>query len=102
MNVVDLSVPLVIKFEDPINRIDDLMCKSLDVVEHNIPMVTYTPEEVSVFIYTIRVCYCMHLESTRLCFVILIIKKQFFVNLKVYFYFKVAPILYGFYINWNH
>ncbi|XP_025412300.1 lipid storage droplets surface-binding protein 1 [Sipha flava] len=46
LNVVDLSVPLVIKFEEPINRIDDLMCKSLDVVEHNIPMVTYTPEEI--------------------------------------------------------
>jgi perilipin-2 len=36
----------VIKFEDPINRIDDLMCKSLDVVEYNIPIVTYTPEEI--------------------------------------------------------
>lgn len=49
LNVADLSVPLIIKFEDPINRIDDIMCKSLDVVEHNIPMVTYTPEEVSTF-----------------------------------------------------
>ncbi|XP_060880920.1 lipid storage droplets surface-binding protein 1 isoform X2 [Metopolophium dirhodum] len=46
LSVVDMSVPLVIKFEDPINRIDDIMCKSLDVVEHNVPMVTYTPEEI--------------------------------------------------------
>jgi len=49
LNVMDMSVPLVIKFEDPINRIDDIMCKSLDVVEQNVPMVTYTPEEVSAF-----------------------------------------------------
>lgn len=49
LSVVDMTVPLVIKFEDPINRIDDIMCKSLDVVEQNIPMVTYTPEEVSAF-----------------------------------------------------
>jgi len=49
LSVVDMSVPLVIKFEDPINRIDDIMCKSLDVVEQNVPMVTYTPEEVSTF-----------------------------------------------------
>lgn len=48
LGVVELSAPLVIKFEDPINKIDDLMCKSLDVVEHNVPIVTYTPEEVSV------------------------------------------------------
>ncbi|CAI6369041.1 unnamed protein product [Macrosiphum euphorbiae] len=46
LSVADMSVPLVIKFEDPINRIDDIMCKSLDVVEYNIPMVTYTPEEI--------------------------------------------------------
>ncbi|CAH1713776.1 lipid storage droplets surface-binding protein 1 isoform X2 [Aphis gossypii] len=46
LSVVDMTVPLVIKFEDPINRIDDIMCKSLDVVEQNIPMVTYTPEEI--------------------------------------------------------
>ncbi|XP_060840725.1 lipid storage droplets surface-binding protein 1 isoform X2 [Rhopalosiphum padi] len=46
LSVVDMSVPLVIKFEDPINRIDDIMCKSLDVVEQNVPMVTYTPEEI--------------------------------------------------------
>ncbi|KAL4149603.1 hypothetical protein QTP88_003509 [Uroleucon formosanum] len=46
LSVVDMSVPLIIKFEDPINKIDDIMCKSLDVVEHNIPMVTYTPEEI--------------------------------------------------------
>jgi len=49
LSVVDLSVPLVIKFEDPINRIDDIMCKSLDIVEQNVPMITYTPEEVSTF-----------------------------------------------------
>jgi len=46
LSVVDMSVPLVIKFEDPINRIDDIMCKSLDIVEQNVPMVTYTPEEI--------------------------------------------------------
>ncbi|XP_015375606.1 PREDICTED: lipid storage droplets surface-binding protein 1 [Diuraphis noxia] len=46
LSVVDLSVPLVIKLEDPINRIDDIMCKSLDIVEQNIPMITYTPEEI--------------------------------------------------------
>lgn len=44
--VVDLSIPIVTKFEDPINKIDDLMCKSLDLVEQNAPIVTYTPEEV--------------------------------------------------------
>lgn len=46
LNMVDLTVPIVIKLEDPINRIDDIMCKSLDIVEHNIPIVTYTPEEI--------------------------------------------------------
>lgn len=46
LSVVDMSVPLIIKFEDPINRIDDIMCKSLDVVEQNVPVVTYTPEEI--------------------------------------------------------
>lgn len=46
LGVVELSTPLVIKFEDPINKIDDLMCKSLDIVEHNVPIVTYTPEEI--------------------------------------------------------
>ncbi|XP_025209070.1 lipid storage droplets surface-binding protein 1 isoform X2 [Melanaphis sacchari] len=46
LSVVDMSVPLVIKFEDPINKIDDIMCKSLDIVEQNVPMVTYTPEEI--------------------------------------------------------
>lgn len=46
-SVVDLTVPLVTKLEDPINKIDDLMCKSLDIVVENVPIVTYTPEEVS-------------------------------------------------------
>jgi len=46
MGVVDMTVPIVIKFEEPLNRIDDLMCKSLDIVEQNIPIVTYTPEEI--------------------------------------------------------
>lgn len=53
LSVVDMSVPLAIKFEDPINKIDDIMCKSLDVVEYNVPMVTYTPEEVS----AVKTCY---------------------------------------------
>ncbi|XP_050428274.1 lipid storage droplets surface-binding protein 1-like isoform X2 [Adelges cooleyi] len=44
--VVDLSVPLVAKLEDPINKIDEIMCKSLDVVEQNVPFITYTPEEI--------------------------------------------------------
>ncbi|XP_050531814.1 lipid storage droplets surface-binding protein 1 [Daktulosphaira vitifoliae] len=44
--VVDMSVPLVTKFEDPINKIDEMICKSLDVVEQNVPFVTYTPEEM--------------------------------------------------------
>lgn len=47
LSVVDISTPIVVKFEDPINKIDSLMCKSLDLVEYNVPMVTYTPEEVS-------------------------------------------------------
>lgn len=44
--VADMYVPIVIKLEDPINKIDDLMCKSLDIVEHNFPIITYTPEEI--------------------------------------------------------
>lgn len=50
LNVVDITAPIVIKFEDPINRIDDFMCKSLDVVVQKVPIVTYTPEEVNIFI----------------------------------------------------
>lgn len=50
LSVVDLSNPLIIKFEEPINRIDNLMCKSLDLVEHNLPIVTYTPSEVSFYV----------------------------------------------------
>ncbi|VVC42496.1 Hypothetical protein CINCED_3A005291 [Cinara cedri] len=46
LSVVDISTPIVVKFEDPINKIDEIMCKSLDIVEHNVPMVTYTPEEI--------------------------------------------------------
>lgn len=52
--VVDMSVPLVTKFEDPINKIDDLMCKSLDLVEQNAPIVTYTPEEVNILFYSLH------------------------------------------------
>lgn len=47
LGVIDLTVPLVIKLENPINKIDDIMCKSLDIVEENLPIITYTPEEVS-------------------------------------------------------
>lgn len=47
LNVVDMSVPIAVKFGEPINRIDSIMCKSLDIVEHNIPIVTYTPHMVS-------------------------------------------------------
>lgn len=54
LGVVEFSTPLVIKFEDPINKIDDLMCKSLDIVEQNVPIVTYTPEEVSVCFRVVR------------------------------------------------
>lgn len=51
LTVYDMSVPIIIKLEDPINKIDDLMCKSLDIVVHNAPFVTYTPEEVSIILF---------------------------------------------------
>lgn len=51
LTVYDMSVPIIIKLEDPINKIDDLMCKSLDIVVHNAPFVTYTPEEMY---YTVK------------------------------------------------
>jgi len=62
MNVVDLSMPFVNKFEDPINKIDKFMCKSLDIIEENVPMVNYSPEEVRGFIYS---AYVILKFSTR-------------------------------------
>lgn len=46
-NVVHACAPLAVMFGEPINRIDDVLCKSLAVVEQNIPFVTYTPRKVS-------------------------------------------------------
>lgn len=46
MTVAGLSGPFVNNFGDHIDKIDQLMCKSLDAVERNVPMVSRSPREV--------------------------------------------------------
>lgn len=41
---VESTVPLVTLLEKPVNAVDFLVCRSLDVIEKNIPVITYPPD----------------------------------------------------------
>lgn len=45
---LETTLPAVIVLERPITLIDSLLCKSLDVVEERVPVVTLPPHMVSV------------------------------------------------------
>ncbi|KAI5733808.1 hypothetical protein M8J76_016190 [Diaphorina citri] len=43
---IDLTKPTVALFEQPILIMDNLLCKSLDVVEQKVPVINYSPEVI--------------------------------------------------------
>ena len=60
----ETSLPAVIALEQPIALFDSLLCKSLDLVEERIPMVTLPPAVVSA--ETELVCVSLKTACCRL------------------------------------
>jgi hypothetical protein len=63
---LETTLPAVIVLERPIALFDSLLCKSLDIVEERVPVVTLPPDQVcvvmiGVFIgYKFQLCVCGH------------------------------------------
>lgn len=43
---IDLSRPGIVMFDGPIHLIDEILCKSLDMVEEAMPMIKSNPDKV--------------------------------------------------------
>uniref|UniRef100_V5G204 Lipid storage droplets surface-binding protein 1 n=1 Tax=Anoplophora glabripennis TaxID=217634 RepID=V5G204_ANOGL len=43
---VEVATPAIVLFKGPISSIDKLVCKSLDIVEHNVPSINLPPEMI--------------------------------------------------------
>ena len=48
---VESTLPLVTLFDKPVHAVDYVVCCSLDIIEKNLPGITYPPEVVSKHIY---------------------------------------------------
>lgn len=44
---IDLSRPAIVLFDGPIHLFDEILCKSLDMVEDALPVIKKEPKEVS-------------------------------------------------------
>jgi hypothetical protein len=70
---LETTLPAVIVLERPIALIDSLLCKSLDVVEERVPVVTLPPYQVSVksklvCVYQLQIFNCTLLVTGVLFF----------------------------------
>lgn len=48
---IDLSKPTIVLLDGPIHLIDEILCKSLDMVEEAVPIIKEEPDQVCVFLF---------------------------------------------------